>query len=140
MALNYHPPKGAILRCDFSQGFQIPEMVKERLVVVLTPQIKSRHKLSTVVALSTTPPKNVMQYHAQIDIEPPLPPYYTSNGLWVKGDMVNAVGFHRLNFVTFGKKTGTRNYYQHTLSADNLTIVQKCVLRGMGLQNLTKHL
>ena len=141
MPIKEHPEKGTILLCDFSNGFKIPEMVKKRPVIILTPKIKARPGLCTVVSLSTTPPDKVMPYHAQIDIQPSLPVYYKSNGLWVKGDMVNAVGFHRLNFIATHKDSnGKRNYYYNTLSDAQLKKIQTCVLRGMGLANLTKHL
>ena len=109
MAISYHPNRGSILMCDFTHGFVNPEMDKNRPVIILSPNIRSRHNLCTVVALSTTPPETVRPYHCQIDITPPLPPYYESQGLWVKGDMVNAVGFHRLNLIKKGKdRSGKR--------------------------------
>jgi mRNA interferase MazF len=96
MPIKEHPLLGSILMCDFSSGFREPEMVKRRPVVVISPKIRQRPKLCTIVALSTTAPYPVMPYHCQIDIEPDLPMPLASRGLWVKGDMINAVGFHRL--------------------------------------------
>lgn len=141
MAITYHPPRGTILMCDFTHGFLNPEMDKKRPVIVLSPNIRSRHNLCTVVALSTTDPDSVMPYHCQININPPLPNYYQSNGLWVKGDMVNAVGFHRLDLIRTGKDIhGQRTYYRNTLDEITLKKVNKCVLHGMGFSILTKHL
>ena len=94
--LTEHPPRGSIIRCDFSQGFSEPEMVKNRPVIVLTPRIKDRPGLCTVAALSGTPPEKVMPCHAQTDIMPVLPTPFESKGIWVKGDMVNAVSYIRL--------------------------------------------
>lgn len=59
MAIREHPPLGTLLLCDFGSGFKPPEMVKRRLVVVISPRIKARPGLCTVVALSTTLPKPV---------------------------------------------------------------------------------
>ena len=73
MAIKFHPPQGCIVRVDYSAGFKEPEMVKPRLAIVLTPRIKARHGLLTVVALSTTPPKPKMPYHCVIDIPFDLP-------------------------------------------------------------------
>ncbi|HYD44716.1 MAG TPA: type II toxin-antitoxin system PemK/MazF family toxin [Phenylobacterium sp.] len=127
--------------CDFSAGFRLPEMVKRRPVVVLSPKIRARPGLCTVVALSTSPPDPVMSYHCQVDFDPPLPGWMTSEGVWVKGDMVATVGFHRLDFISLGKsKSGKRRYYYSTLSAQNLTRIRACVLHGIGLSSLTKHL
>jgi len=67
------PPKKAILLCNFNQGFQVPEMVKRRPVVIASPRIKGRPGLCTVVALSTTEPSPKMPYHAPIDISPRCP-------------------------------------------------------------------
>jgi len=141
MAIREHPLKGSILYCDFNQGFTEPEMVKRRPIIVISPKIKGRDGLCTVVALSTTPPHPIMPYHAQLDINPPLPSYFDSKGVWIKGDMVYSVGFQRLDLISFGKDpTGKRVYYLSTISLDQLKIVQSCILRGMGMQTLTKHL
>lgn len=127
--------------CDFSSGFRVPEMVKKRPVIVLSPKIRARHKLCTVVALSTTPPEKVMPYHAQINIRPLLPGNYDSDGLWIKGDMVNAVGFHRLDLIRTGKnEAGKRTYYYHTATEEQMKIVEACILRAIGLSTLTKYL
>lgn len=40
MALRFHPKPGTILMCDFDTGFQVPEMVKKRPVIVLSPKRK----------------------------------------------------------------------------------------------------
>ena len=111
MPIHEHPDPGTILVCNFDGTFKEPEMVKPRCVVVLTPKIKARPGLCTVVCLSTKPPDPVMPYHCQIDINPPLPKQWDSKGVWVKGDMIYAVGFHRLELIRMGKdRTGTRIY------------------------------
>ena len=140
MAIREHPLVGAILMCDFNAGFREPEMVKRRAVVVLSPKIAARPGLCTVVALSTTPPKPVQAYHCQIDIDPPLPDPMSSRGIWVKGDMIYAVGFHRLDFIRTGTVRGTRTYRYDPLSADLVKKIRECVLCGLGMSTLTKHL
>jgi mRNA interferase MazF len=141
MAIREHPLRGTVLLCDFGQGFREPEMIKRRPVIVISPKIHARPSLCTVVALSTTEPFPKMSYHAQLDINPPLPEGLQSNGLWIKGDMVNAVGFHRLDFIRTGKKpNGSRSYYMTPISQDQMKIVQKCVLAAIGLNSLTTHL
>jgi uncharacterized protein YifN (PemK superfamily) len=141
MPIREHPEPGTIVVCNFDGGFKEPEMVKPRLVVVLSPRIRARPWLSTVVALSTTHPDPVMPYHCQLDIEPKLPRPWTSTGVWVKGDMVYSVAFHRLDLVRVGKDLqGRRIYRMDTLQPQQLKAVRACVLRGMGLSALTKHL
>lgn len=141
MPISYHVPQGTLLMCDFNTGFAPPEMTKHRLVVALSPAIKSRPGLCTVVALSMTPPHTVMPYHAQIDINPPLPKSFSSTGIWIKGDMVYALGFHRLDLVRLPTKiNGQRQYYKYTLSKDQIKQLHRCVLHGMGLSSLTSYL
>lgn len=141
MPIKEHPVQGSIITCNFNDGFKNPEMDKKRPVIVLSPKIRNRHHLCTVVPLSTTAPNPVMPYHAQINVRPLLPKWYDSDNLWIKGDMVNAVGFHRLDFIRFGKdKNGKRLYYFDTLSNEQMKTVRKCVLHGLGLSILTSHL
>lgn len=97
MAISDHPAIGSILLCDFNTGFKAPEMVKRRPVVVISPKIRSRAGLCTVVALSTKDPQPVMSYHCRLKIEPILPEPWNSESMWIKGDMVYAAGFHRLD-------------------------------------------
>lgn len=141
MAISDHPAPGTILVCHFDGTFKEPEMVKSRCVIVLSPRIKARAKLCTVVCLSSTAPDHVQQYHCQIDIRPHLPPAWSSDGVWVKGDMVYSIGFHRLDLIRMGKQPdGKRIYRFDTISAEQMKQVKSCVLRGLGLSALTKHL
>jgi uncharacterized protein YifN (PemK superfamily) len=141
VAIREHPDLGTILMCDFNVGFKEPEMVKRRAVVVISPKIVARPWLCTVVSLSTDAPSKNMPYHCQIDIRPRLPRPLESDGVWVKGDMVYAVGFHRLDFIRLGKdRFGKRTYRYEPLSDDNIKRIRACVLRGMGMAALTKHL
>ena len=140
MAIGEHPVPGTILICDFNQGFREPEMVKQRPVIVLSPKIGIRAKLCTVVALSTTPPQPQMPYHCKLEIDPPLPPRWSGEN-WVKGDMIYAVGFHRLDLIRLGKdNTGKRQYRYDIITPEQMKAVRTCVLRGIGLGILTKHL
>jgi uncharacterized protein YifN (PemK superfamily) len=140
MPISSHPQQGSIIAANFDPGFIKPEMVKLRLVVVLSPRIKSRYGLCTVVALSTTVPDPVMPYHRELEIPFRLPKKWGIK-CWIKGDMVNTVGFHRLNLLGLGKdKQGKRMYQTDILPPDMLAVVRRCVLHGMGLSTLTKHL
>ncbi|MEX5533440.1 hypothetical protein ABFV46_26240, partial [Pseudomonas syringae] len=79
-------------------------------------KIVSRKGLCTVVALSTTAPTPAMPYHYQMDIYPALPPGFESNVIWIKGDILYSIGFHRLDFIRKGKDAlGKRQYYYDTL-------------------------
>jgi mRNA interferase MazF len=70
-----------------------------------------------------------------------LPLKFESDHIWIKGDMIYAVGFHRLDFIRDGKgNKGNRKYYYYTLDDAQFKIVQNCVLHGLGLSQLTKHI
>lgn len=140
MPIKEHPLVGSILMCDFSAGFKEPEMVKRRPVVVLSPKIAARPGLCTVVSLSETPPSPPQPFHCQIDIDPALPAPLGSKGVWVKGDMIYSVGFHRLDFIRLGRDDGKRVYRYEPLSAEIIKKIRECVLRGLGMSTLTKHL
>ncbi|HYF85489.1 type II toxin-antitoxin system PemK/MazF family toxin [Azospirillum sp.] len=141
MPIREHPPIGTVLLCDFDQGFREPEMVKRRPVIVISPKISVRAGLCTVVALSTTEPAPNMAYHCQITLDPPLPDPWGDKARWVKGDMVCAVGFHRLDFPRLGKDQGGKRLYRYDpISAADLRRVRHCVLCSLGLAGLTKHL
>ncbi|MEQ9487534.1 MAG: type II toxin-antitoxin system PemK/MazF family toxin [Alphaproteobacteria bacterium] len=141
MPIRFHPPRGSIVTVDYNNGFKNPEMDKIRLAVVLSPDIKARVKLVTVVPLSLTEPDNILPFHQQIDVPFALPEKWGNRPRWIKGDMVNAVGFHRVDLLRLGKdKNGDRIYQTSVLDDALFTVVKRCVLHGLGLSTLTKHL
>ena len=126
---------------NYEKGFKNPEMDKTRLAIVLSPDIKARVKLVTVVPLSLSEPENIHPFHQQIDIPFALPQRWGNQPRWIKGDMVNAVGFHRVDLLRLGKnRQGQRIYQMEALEEELFIIVKRCVLHGMGLSTLTKHL
>lgn len=70
-----------------------------------------------------------------------LPPPYNSNFHWVKGDMLATVSFKRL-FLPFHKKKygGERDYVKYIITDQEMAEVRKCILNGLGMNFLTKHL
>jgi mRNA interferase MazF len=141
MPINDHPSPGTILVCNFNGTFKEPEMVKPRCVIVLSPRIRARVKLCTVVCLSRTAPHHEMPYHCQLDIRPKLPSPWDSDGIWVKGDMIYSIGFHRLDLIRLGKdRDGQRIYRMNTIDDDEMKKVKCCVLSGLGMWALTKYL
>ncbi|MBN9511345.1 MAG: type II toxin-antitoxin system PemK/MazF family toxin [Alphaproteobacteria bacterium] len=142
MAIKQHPGLGCIVTCDFDRGFKQPEMVKLRPVVVISPPISWRPGLCTVVGLSTTAPEPPRPYHCKLTISPVLPEPWNSEEVWVKGDMIAAVGFHRLDLIRIGRDDATkaRRYRMNLLSKEQLRMVRACVLHSLGLFQLTKHL
>jgi uncharacterized protein YifN (PemK superfamily) len=133
MTVVKHPIPGTIVRVDLSEGFRPPEMVKRRPAVVLSPPIPGRSLLCTIVPLSTSAPRNVLPHHTQISFDPPLPHPYSSPVMWLKGDIVLTVAFHRLRLLFSGWSSGERIYDVRVLDAVTLARVQDCVRSGLGL-------
>lgn len=82
-----------------------------------------------------------MPYNKKIKIPFELPRSWGDKERWICGDMVNAVGFHRVDLLRLGKdKSGKRVYQMRTLPDELFRTVRQCALHGMGLSSLTKHL
>ena len=82
-----------------------------------------------------------MPNHAEITIAFALPPYWGNIPRWIKGDMIYAAGFHRVDLLMMGKdRSGTRIYQKEAISTEDLRRVQACILHGLSIGGLTKHL
>lgn len=133
MTVVSHPLPGTIVRVDLSEGFRAPEMVKRRPAIVLSPPIAGRSFLCTIVPLSTTPPNPILPHHMQITLDPILPEPYSQPTMWVKGDIVLTVAFHRLRLLFSGWNAGQRVYDVRVLEAQIMDDVRNCVRAGLGL-------
>ena len=78
-------------------------MVKTRPVLVVSPRLRRRDNLCTVVPLSTTPPQNQQNYHCRLVLARPLPSPWNAPEHWVKADMMATVAFHRLDLIQIGR-------------------------------------
>lgn len=128
-----HPQAGTIVRVDLSEGFRAPEMVKRRPCIVLSPPIPGRQNLCAIVPLSTSAPRSVMDHHLKLKFDPVLPHPYSSPEMWVKGDMVLTVAFHRLRLLFSHTDHGQRVYDVRVLGPVTLERVRACVRSGLGL-------
>lgn len=134
MPIMYHPRAGEILICTYPSDMMPPEMVKTRPVVVISPKLKHRNRLVTVVPLSSTEPTLIMPYHYQLNLQKPLPDRWNANPCWVIGDHPMTVGFDRLNLIRLGKdQYGKRCYYQHVLDTADLDGIRTSVKAALGL-------
>ncbi len=140
MPIHLHPEVGTIVICDFN-GFTPPEMVKRRPVIILSPRLRKRDGICTVVPMSTTPPIEIMPYHHKLYVSPALPAPYDAPFHWVKADMLYTVSFKRL-FLMFDGKTedGKRNYDVRVIDRADLIKIRACVLHGVGMPELTDYL
>lgn len=128
MALKFHPKPGTILICDYA-GFKAPEMVKRRPCVVVSPRLRRRDGLCTVVPLSTTPPYPPESYHYQITLDRPLPYPFGAAVMWAKCDMLATVSFDRLALIKIRK----RQYIKPMLSAGDMFRIRICIMRALGI-------
>jgi len=125
MAIFYTPSAGRIVMCDF-RGYEKPEMVKVRPVVVISPKYAQRGELVTIVPLSTTPPITAQPYHFEFDNNP-IPG--RAKRTWAKCDMLATVCLARLDRV----KIGRGDYQIPKISRTELNAIRGCVRHFLGL-------
>lgn len=125
MSINFNPNAGTLLICDFS-GMVEPEMVKSRPVVVVSPRLRHRTGLCTVVPLSTTVPTHIMPWHCRIILDEPLSPKWDKIEMWAKCDMLYTMRFERLD--RFHARVGMhRKYYDKAISDEQLLEIKSCI-------------
>ncbi len=126
--LQFHPRKGAVLMCDFT-GNIVPEIIKKRPVVVITPRLPYRTGLATVVPLSTTKPEYNVNYVVKLN------KYYGNDvnapQQYAKCDLVCSVSFKRLDRI----KVGYRKYMCPQMSEEDLKSVLEGVKYALGFVN-----
>jgi len=142
MALTYHPQLGEIVLCDYSTGFSPPEMVKRRPVVIVSPRLRNRHDLVTVIPLSTTSPSPIEAHHCPITLTNPLPKPFDSPQMWAKCDMIATVSLSRLDRFRAGRVAQGygRRFVTGQVDRAQLAEIRKAALHALGLGSLTIHL
>ena len=129
MPLTFHPGPGIIVICDFSTGFQPPEMVKKRPVVIISPHRRTG-QLVAVVLLSSTEPDPIEPWHWAV----PTGAYPPARGpMWGKADIVQTVALIRLDRVMFRGPDGKRNYRAFQLTRPQIADLHLAVKAGLGL-------
>jgi mRNA interferase MazF len=139
MGIKFPVGVGIILLCDYSRGgFQPPEMVKRRPVVVISPRLPHRNGLCTVVPISAEQSDHAVNYVVRLELEPPLPEPFSYKVAWVKCDMLATVSYARLDLLhTERDQYGKRRYLHPKLSEVDLQRVRIGVLHAIGCRNLT---
>ncbi len=138
MPITFHPEQGTILICDFSSGFNPPEIVKKRPVVVVSPR-RNNFQVCTVVPLSSTAPDPIKDHHHLLD-PASLPKSLKRKGSWAKCDMVMTVSLDRLDRVLDGKGPGgARKYVVGKLTKSDFRAIRVGILYALGLNSLTSE-
>jgi uncharacterized protein YifN (PemK superfamily) len=122
------------LICDYDSGFRPPEMVKRRPALVISPRLRHRDGLCTVVPLSTTAPDRELPYQCRLTLPfaPPAP--FDAVDVWAKADMLATVCYSRLDLFRTGRASGgQRRYLKMLISQDDLARVRACVIHSLGL-------
>lgn len=134
MPIRFHPALGDTLWCEYT-GL-VPEMVKRRLVVVVSPKACERQGLVTVVPLSATSPTNGKAWHVRLDRDPL--PGSVAAGVWAKCDMIGVVSFARLHGY-YTRWNGKRQYRRLAVSASELRRIREGIVAALGLQHWMRH-
>lgn len=115
-------------------------MVKTRPVVIISPRLRNRDNLCTVVPLSQSEPKKIQAYHYEMTLPRPLPSPWSAGTYWVKADMMATVAFHRLHLIGIGKDhEGKRKYLTSIIPCDDLRNIRICLLHALGMKSLTEY-
>lgn len=134
MTLKFHPRIGEILVCKYPKDMKAPEMVKSRPVVVVSPRLKRRSNLITVVPLSSTRPTFIQDYHYEINITNPFPAPWNHSPCWAICDHPMTVGFDRVDLMKIGKdRNGNRRYYKHKLDTEDVAGIRLALKAALGL-------
>lgn len=125
MALPYLPNQGEILICNFDDSAVGSEMIKRRPVIVISKHDRHRHRMCTVIPLSTTAPDPVRAWHHEMP-HLKITGWQANGPIWAKCDMLSSVSLDRLDKPYIKTRSG-RNYVTHVLSEQDLTVVIGCV-------------
>ena len=122
MPITFHPHPGTVLIRDFSTGFQPPEMVNRRHVVVVSPRRRHHSCLCLVVPFSTVAPHPVEAFHHLIPVGA-YSFFHPQRDVWAKGDMLTCVAFRRLDRVLLNGR-----YVAPSLQPNDFAAIQRAVL------------
>jgi mRNA interferase MazF len=139
MAILGSPRNGAVLMCEFSQHelelASDGNMVKTRLVIVLSPQNARRGKVLHVVPISMTPPRTIEPWHVEIPLAClPLPSRRAVGPRWAKCDMVVTVGWSRLSRYEGPRRAGRISYHDTHVDQATMLKLKRAVAAVFGIQ------
>lgn len=116
--------------CDFT-GFVVPEMVKPRPVIVVSPRLPFRSEIVAIVPVSLTAPIHREPHVVRLS-KNYNPLERDDLPCWAKCDMLLNLSRARLN----GFKIGRRRWETPQISGEDLVSVRRGVLHGLGMGNL----
>ncbi|MDI3336397.1 type II toxin-antitoxin system PemK/MazF family toxin [Defluviimonas aestuarii] len=126
MPISFHPRAGQILMCDF-RGFQVPEMVKVRPVMIISPRLPYRGDIAAIVPLSLTAPLHNLPFNVRLSRN--YNPLEADDlPVWAKCDMLMNLSIRRLE----GFKVGRRKWETPQATGEDLKAVRAGILAALG--------
>ena len=111
-------------------------MVQRRLCVVISPKLKRRDNLVTVVPLSESTPTSVEDWHHSIAIQSKA---WGDGPRWVKCDMIATVSYDRLSRPYYRHSvTKTRLFEKLCVAQEDLKIIREKISAALGLPVIEK--
>ena len=128
--VDFRPNRGHVLMCDFT-FLEVPEMVKRRPVVIVSPRLARDPRLVTVVPVSTR--ASMLPYHPPLAAES-LPPPFCRKPAWAKCDMLYTVSTARLDRIREKQPDGRLRWYgRHFVTEDDMRLIHKGIFAALGL-------
>lgn len=148
MPINHAPKVGEILVCNFGDylktadgtviandfnGHIPPEMIKNRLVVVLNGKINGNACLIVPLSSSCDHEKTRRGMHVEIPAEAIAPLHFFSRTIrWAKTDLIQQVSKQRLQ----RPRDVLRGFLNASLSQDTVTTIQLAVIKSINASSL----
>ena len=108
-------------------------MVKRRLAVIVSPKLKRRDNLASVVPLSMTAPTSPEPWHVSIDLQLEHP--WGPGTRWAKCDLISTVGYQRLDLPHYRHPvTNKRLYSQVEVEPGALDALRRAVACALGIR------
>jgi len=107
-------------------------MVKRRLAVTISPKLKRRDSLVTIVPLSMSAPFPIESWHVEVPNDIPEP--WGAGPRWAKCDLMATVGYARLNLPhSKHHVTGVRQYHQIELPDEMVQRLRLATVSALGI-------
>jgi uncharacterized protein YifN (PemK superfamily) len=135
MALRHFPKIGEVLLCDF-RGYEHPEMIKMRPVVVIAERLIGRSvNLVTIVPLSGQRSVEDFAYQVPIHLARPLSPKFGMTAVWAKCDMVAVVSRGRLDRFHNPPehRSGPHRWLSGQITKQQIGAIKEGILHGLNL-------
>ena len=140
MKILKHPKQGTLVEIYLTKyKFRPPEMIKNRLAVVLSKPDNSLknplNQVCVVVPCSTKDPDPIREYHYWLE----LPEEYKTghkwgSEMWVIGNQIFTLRLSSIALIRLWKGPATRKYQTESIPLEMFEEIQRKVLVGIGCE------